>query len=172
MSEKYHIQVKLYKEVDTNKYKFIKGFDSNNFTEEVAEYLYNLINKVETEVYNNQKQNGKFEVYKGLLDYAEKRIIELEKICTEDLASEVEHQDLFNTVTDLEKRIIELEKNESNFWKEKYLSLQKDYLDLKSKFDSLQSQYDFEINKPIIKTNWDTYKIKPTQDCRFAPDVK
>lgn len=110
MSEKYHIQVKLYKEVDTNKYKFIKGFDSNNFNEEVAEYLYNLINNVETEVYNNQKINGKFEVYKGLLDYAEKRITELEKICTEDLASEVEHQDLFDTVTDLEKRVENLEK--------------------------------------------------------------
>lgn len=40
---------------------------------------------------------------------------ELEKICTEDLASEVEHQALFNTVTDLEKRVENLEKALVNY---------------------------------------------------------
>ena len=40
----------------------------------------------------------------------EKRIDDLEQFCIKDLASEVEHQELFNTVTDLEKRVENLEK--------------------------------------------------------------
>ena len=40
----------------------------------------------------------------------EKRIDNLEQLCIKDLASEVEHQNLFNTVTDLEKRVENLEK--------------------------------------------------------------
>lgn len=51
MSAKYHIQVKMYKEVGINKHKFVKGFDSLYFNETVAEWLYEKINKLTYELY-------------------------------------------------------------------------------------------------------------------------
>lgn len=40
MGAKYHIQVKMYKEVVPNKFEFVKGFDSHAFDEKWVEFLY------------------------------------------------------------------------------------------------------------------------------------
>lgn len=51
MSAKYHIQVKMYKEVVPNKFQFVKGFDSHAFDKELIEFLYDDVSRFEEDLY-------------------------------------------------------------------------------------------------------------------------
>lgn len=51
MGAKYHIQVKMYKEVVPNKFEFVKGFDSHAFDKELIEFFYNDVSRLEDDLH-------------------------------------------------------------------------------------------------------------------------